>query len=240
MFCEKCGNELPEGAKFCDKCGTMLGSEAQNGNPKEKTEQVLSTASSPVPAQTQQEAVYLDKSSYSQIFVEPNEQLQGTLGNGWITNMLFHKLKKCNALLTDKRLYLQGTFFSGSGKSLMTQRYEKVIDLEDITGSGFKYSSVPVLMIVLSSLFAILGICGFIQYGPYTQDSWEIAWVCFGVAAIAIISDICAYIKSRKTFFLIEYPGGDIRFNASIIGIADVRDFQKQIRRAKDKVKGKI
>ncbi len=30
MFCGKCGNSLPDGAKFCDKCGTPTG-EARNG-----------------------------------------------------------------------------------------------------------------------------------------------------------------------------------------------------------------
>lgn len=230
MLCEKCGNELSKGAKFCGKCGAVIGSKTQ----EESTVENMVTP---------QDVAYLDISSYSQlsddpIYIEPDEQLLGTLGNGWITNMLFHKLKKCNAILTNKRLYLQGTFFSGGGKSLISNRYEKVIDLEDITGTGFHYGSSIGIGIYL--LLVIVGIIGGIYFGPATQDSWEFAWVCYGMAAIVAISYSVKLIKSRKTQFFIEYPGGSICFDASIIGIAEVRDFQKQICRAKDKVKGKI
>ena len=28
MFCDKCGNRLPENALFCDKCGNKVAAEA--------------------------------------------------------------------------------------------------------------------------------------------------------------------------------------------------------------------
>lgn len=237
MFCGKCGNELPEGATLCDKCGTIISSETQ----KEDIIGQMGTESVSFdfdPAEIQQETIFMDESSYNQLFVEQDEHLLGTLGNGWIANMLFYKLKKCNALLTDKRLYLQGTFFSGSGKTLTSQRYEKVIDLEDITGSGFLYSKENGILISLF-IYVIFTVIGGIFSYIILNDRFIPAGCIIGFC-IGLIIEIIRYLINRKTYFLIEYAGGGIRFDASIIGIADVRDFQKQIRRAKDKAKGKI
>ena len=44
-------------------------------------------------------------------------------------------------------------------------------------------------------------------------------------------------IKSRKIFFFIDYAGGRIKIDARLIGLSDVRDFHKQMRRAKDALK---
>ena len=43
-----------------------------------------------------------------------------------------------------------------------------------------------------------------------------------------------AYLRSRKTFFRIEYAGGCIAFDVSLYAKAEMDDFQKQLRRAKD------
>jgi hypothetical protein len=51
---------------------------------------------------------------------------------------------------------------------------------------------------------------------------------------------IISYIKNRKTLFFIEYAGGGIRFDSSIYGLVESQDFEKQIRRAKNKVKENI
>lgn len=32
MFCKKCGNEIPDGAKFCKKCGSPISSINNNSN----------------------------------------------------------------------------------------------------------------------------------------------------------------------------------------------------------------
>ena len=276
MFCGKCGNELPDGAKFCGRCGAVIGgAETGAGTVSGGAETsagaeiggaviggagtggtvIISGAETGAGTQsgsnlgtvgTQQDTAYLNQSSYNQIFVEPDEKLLATLGNGWATNLLFHNLKKCNALLTDKRLYFQGTFFSGSGKSLTSQRAEKVIDLEDITGTGFVYSKgVGALMILIDLLIlAALSAIGILIGGWVISSRGDIndTAVACGIVGfvLGVIVDIVSILLSRKTHFAIEYAGGGISFNAKIVGIADVRYFQKQIRRAKDKVKGKI
>lgn len=240
MFCGKCGNELSDGAKFCGKCGAIVNSELHTTHIAEKAKNVLPNSLNTASKQQQQESAYLDETSYSNVFVEPDEQLLGTLGNGWITNLFFHKLKKCNALLTNKRLYLQGTFFTGSRKSLTRNKYEKVIDLDDITASGFLYSDIPAIIAMLLTPIVSAIVFGylpsFIGYRWFYFFRWN---NCFMGLLIGAVIDIIRYIMNRKVYFLIEYAGGGIRFDASIIGIADVKDFHKQIRRAKNNAKGK-
>ena len=41
MFCEKCGKELPEGAKFCEGCGTPVGGAQAKETPKNSFEETL-------------------------------------------------------------------------------------------------------------------------------------------------------------------------------------------------------
>ena len=170
-------------------------------------------------------------SAYQKIFVEPDEQLLGTLGNGYLESMLNKKVKKCHALLTDKRVYFQGTFFDGRGKTLQQDIIEKIVDLEDITGTGFRYNKpfrilTTVIMLVIWWLLII-------SFGYYYSPVGL-----FGTI-ITILITIIKYIKSRKTDFMLEYAGGAIRFNASIIGLSHVKDFNMQIRRAKDHAKAK-
>ena len=42
------------------------------------------------------------------------------------------------------------------------------------------------------------------------------------------------YLKKRKTMFQIQYAGGSIAFDVSYYAKAEIEDFQKQLRRAKD------
>lgn len=44
MFCEKCGRELPDNAKFCDGCGAQIGAEATRKDFAETVKGLGSTA----------------------------------------------------------------------------------------------------------------------------------------------------------------------------------------------------
>lgn len=41
MFCEKCGKELPEGAKFCEGCGAPVGGAQAKETPKNSFEETV-------------------------------------------------------------------------------------------------------------------------------------------------------------------------------------------------------
>ncbi len=239
MICSKCGSDVPNDCKFCFNCGSKV--EASDSSSAVSSKEVTPAIQTPS-SQSTLPSASVTPTSYGNVFIEPDEQLLSTLGNGYVENILNKKVKKCHALLTDKRVYFQGTFFSGSGKSFIKEKYEKIVDLEDITGTGFRYSNpfgllAPIVTIVVSWFLALL-------YFAFDLDLFFPAdnapIIGLTGTAIAILILIVNYLKSRGTDFIIEYAGGHIRFNASIIGLSKVQDFQKQIRRAKDKVKGNI
>jgi len=51
---------------------------------------------------------------------------------------------------------------------------------------------------------------------------------------ISVILIFFEYLKKRKTYFEIQYSGGRIAFDVSYYALAEIEDFQKQLRRAKD------
>lgn len=55
--------------------------------------------------------------------------------------------------------------------------------------------------------------------------------VTFFISCIAVFVD---YLSKRKTLFEIQYAGGRIAFDVSFYAKAEIDDFQKQLRRAKD------
>lgn len=263
MVCKQCGAELKWKARFCGKCGaevteewsalesvrqmTQAKREEPSASAKEVSQQIFqakqeeSSASAREAEQqifrSEQEVAYIQKSEYRKVFIEPDEQLQGTLGNGYLENILHKKVKKCHALLTDRRVYLQGTFFSGSGKSLQEDLMEKIVDLEDITGTGFRYSKpLGILSVLITYIVSMIVSMIAVYISRIGHGGVPEAVAGFVIASLITI---VRYLKNRKTDFIIEYAGGFIRFDATIIGLSNVRDFQKQIRRAKDHVKGK-
>lgn len=248
MFCSKCGSEITEGAKFCEKCGASVG-----GNETLSAEILKNTANtyaqktndflknSGIIAMNDAEESQYDVSNNTQelknIFVEPDEQLLAKLGNGYLVNLLFNRVRKCNALLTDKRVYLKGTFYSSDSKKIFKTAEERILDLEDITGTGFIYTKSPVFMFFLSFISAVFSAILGVVFREVDIGDWL-----YGIAGVAVLSTIFNLIRmfmSRKVFFFIDYAGGRIKIDAKLIGLSDVQDFHKQMRRAKDAITGK-
>lgn len=230
MFCSKCGKEIAESARFCGNCGATVGG-ADNVT---KAGAVGNSFTNLKDTVQETEVTYMAESAYSTVFVEPDEQLLGTLGNGYLENILGKKVKKAHALLTNKRVYFQGTFFSGSGKNLQQDIAEKIVDLEDITGTGFRYNK-PIGFLRPIIMTVIMGVLGWfidlflLGFGGATGAVLGIL--------IPVLIYIIKYLLNRKVYFILEYAGGAIRFDATIVGLSNVKDFNKQIRRAKDHAK---
>lgn len=239
MICKNCGNDLPEGAKFCDKCGAVL-EQAQSQTPGVQGTQAGGYGGPQQGAGNfngaMHQASYMEPSKYSKVFVDPDEKLQGTLGNGYLENLLFGDIKRCHALLTDRRVYFQGRFLSENGRRSEWLISEEIVDLEDITGTGFIYSK-PIGILMTLILLVIPWIAGLFVGATGRNEEWWIIVVIGDI--IALLITLVRYILNRKTYFSMEYAGGAIKFDAKIIGVPAVRDFQKQIRRAKDRATGK-
>ncbi|MBD5480120.1 MAG: SHOCT domain-containing protein [Lachnospiraceae bacterium] len=68
----------------------------------------------------------------------------------------------------------------------------------------------------------------------YESFFQRICWLLCPCLVIVGILLFLAYLRMRKTFFRIEYAGGCIAFDISLYAKAEIDDFQKQMRRAKD------
>ncbi len=161
---------------------------------------------------------------YEKVFVEPNENYVDSLGKNYVNSFFTDRgMDRCVVLLSDKRLYLRGNMIDIScGKAKCFNMY-KTVDLEDITGTGLVYSSPQIWKLVLAILLPMIGLCSYM------------AGVVLG--AVASILLLVSYMKDRATHFFIEYAGGCIEFDVTTYGLAESQEFEKQIRRAKSKVK---
>lgn len=217
MFCGKCGAEVLDGAKFCDKCGAII--EVEQVSLKQKEE----------------------KADVKSAFIDPDEELVAKIGNGYLINLLYDKVEKCNMLLTNKRVYLKGSIYTISEKSIMKKTEERILDVEDVTGTGFIYNSISWGLIILDVILTIISVylVAYITYYSLNPGN-GLNLILHPTVILTGIILLVAIYKSRKTFFFIDYAGGRIMINAKLIGVEDVRDFHKQMRRVKDNIKGKI
>lgn len=241
MFCGNCGKQIEDNSAFCSYCGYNIISNSmsqQNTSANKYIQQAVNFfRKTGVIAMSDSEESHYDVSNNQKklqnTFIEPDEQLLGKFGNGYFVNLLFNKTKKCHALLTDKRIYLKGTFYSGSGKNILRTTEERTLDLEDVTGTGFIYQKVSLMLFLslLSGLVEIIGILTMIIANDQELLAVFVLCLLFTIPLVALT------LKSRKIFFFIDYAGGRIKIDARLIGLSDVWDFHKQMRRAKDALK---
>ena len=189
MFCGNCGKQIEDNSSTCPYCGEKNIDESMQRNA-------------------------IRDGNCKKFFVSPDEQFIASLGNGYLNSFLTMKnIKRCVAVLTDKRVYLRGNMIDLNSGKIERLNIQKIINVDDITGTGFIYASEQIWKLVLAVLTA-----------PVV------------IPAIALI---ISYLKGRNTLFFIEYAGGCVKFDASIYGIAEAQDFHKQIRRVQDSLKDK-
>lgn len=205
MFCEDCGAELKAGDTFCTVCGAGV----------EKTD-VIGSGSREL----------------SGMFVESDETVVAALGNGYLSNFLTGKtIKYCEAILTDKRVYLHGNALKGGSNSLSRECIEQIVDLDDVTGSGFVFDSRKLVHLVQSVIFFLISIATFITN---RVEVGTLVGIFFLIASLVLF---LIYVCNRKIWFFIDYAGGSVRFDASIYGLAKAQEFHMQVRRMKEKRK---
>lgn len=188
MFCGNCGKQIEDNAKMCPYCGDAIVTAA---SVSDDTAQGIC----------------------KKFFISQNERYIASLGEGYLKNFLFTgNIRHCVAVLSDKRIYLRGNIIDCSSSKFEKINVEKIVNVEDITGTGFIYSSSRVWKLILAILTIPL--------------------------VIPAIIFFVLYMLGRKTIFCIEYAGGYIKFDASVYSLSEVHDFQKRIRIAQDELKG--
>lgn len=259
MYCEKCGAEITGADKFCPKCGAAVSAVQPIGTVKTPVSPNEKKNDAEVKEYSLNDKE-IEKLSAS--FVSRDEKFIVSLGNGYIMNYLANKtMSRGFAFITNKRVYFKGSCLSGTGKKLVKTDEERSVDVKDITGSGFVYQRYMGILWGLLAAFITVSIgillasqsqgndyfsdmSMAIKYGK-TREDWHWYWsdgIFFAKALLAFLVAFyipsflvfLKYLKKRKTLFRIEYAGGCIAFNVSYYAKAEIDDFQKQLRRAKD------
>lgn len=170
--CVNCKNELPEDAMFCDRCGTKLADDENNESNEMKfcekcgAELVDDVCPRCTQQKTMEDSQKRDK-QFSKFFMDSNEKLVTVLGNNYVENYFQGNIKKGFAVVSDKRVYFQGTTFelrnkANGNKKIIKMKQSRTIDLIDVTGTGFDSYSNFGLCILNKLLLLPVGFCGFL------------------------------------------------------------------------------
>lgn len=192
--------------KFCENCGVEL-----------------IDGVCPKCAQGEVKPINRSEEKFRNFFMSPNEKLVAVLGNSYLENF-FHSgnVKRGFAVASDKRVYFQGKkYYLGENGEIEENYNSRVVDLRDVTGTGFDsfvdsgwlYLGIGNVVLCILLLAVIIGI----PLGIY-------AVYCF-----------YRYYKSKHSFIIIQYAGGEIGYELKWFGNQEIELFQKQLRLAKDK-----
>lgn len=252
--CPVCGGDIESDSSFCGECGYNFANQNKQefvNTAKEvyhSAEKIIKNAAGTAQktaakisddyqrrAQASREREYANAAvATEQVrvkgtnnFVDSDEYVVKTLGNGYLQNIVTTgNAASTTAVLTQKRLYFSGVCFEKSGITWKKVKTSKIIDLEDITGTGFTYKS-HIVFLICAIVSVILSVVSFIY-----DESAGGAILLFITIAFVIV-----WMVKRITLFNVEYAGGKIGFDVKWLNANVVSDFQKQIHRMKARKK---
>ena len=168
-------------------------------------------------------------SNYRGKFCSPDEIQIATIGLGYSANFLTGgAVEKTGATLTNKRVYFSGTIFSFGDKGNLSSTKElKIVNVRDITGTGYKRYS-PIQYVAWAVIALISGIVAMV-FSPIGE--WGI-----GLGIFAFIVLLAIFLVYSKTLFLIEYAGGNIAFDTRWYRLDEQYNFIHNIHLVKDEL----
>lgn len=174
---------------------------------------------------------------FTRLFMSPNEKLVATLGNNYIQNYLHNgSVRNGFAVVSDKRAYFYGTSYTisynGRGNpNANKMSRSQVVDLKDVTGSGFirmvniGYAILAWALVIISIFLIML-----------LYDIEEGLAVIGGFTALsALLFLIYQYYDNKLSLISIQYAGGEIAFDIRWFSGQEINNFHQQLRLAKDK-----
>ena len=254
MFCTSCGKQIDDSSKVCPFCGTSFA--PQSPAPASTQAGTAATAVSPTPVAVPHVAASGSVSQVnaprdaknSKIYVDPNETYVASVSEKGNVFDLFSSnktMKGWAAIVTDKRLYLRGETTELNFANIGKCNVQKTVDLEDVTGTGFAYTNPNILLLLFGILF-LLGSFGTIgKTILFVNDFDDVTYSTIGLFVLALvlltfgIGCIYSYVTNRHSLFFIEYAGGNIKFDATGIGLKACQDFEKTIRISKELLKSR-
>ncbi|WP_213468944.1 SHOCT domain-containing protein [Paenibacillus dendritiformis] len=177
---------------------------------------------------------------FREVFAEPTERYIASIGNGYIINFLSGgSLASGFSVISNKRVYFKGKCYYKEAGKLKKSFEERMVDLKDVTGTGYtRVNPTSLLITSLSSLVLTIILIGVLSsLGSSDQATvMNILTIVLIASVLSFSITLTAYILKRKNLFEISFAGGMIAFNINLYDKAEIDDFQKQLRRAKDHV----
>lgn len=185
-FCSKCGAELINGA--CPKC-----SQAQ-GDPQQSTEQQNDSGE-----------------KFKRFFMNPKERFVCALGNGYIQNFLADGyVGKGFAVVSDKRVYFNGKSYEVHSRRLKAMNESRIVDLKDVTGTGVRTITYPLLWIMsiaAAVLAVVIATIVAVNIGKSDHMASEMIWgnlfIFFPISFVIVSILYLLYYIFRKKVLLI-------------------------------------
>jgi len=239
MFCTKCGSKLPDDAVVCPNCGAKVEKDISVSDIKDYAGQKAQQVSSEIQTQVNRFKQFQDEipkfrriRELKDMFVSPDEKEQAVIGQGWLRSMLQSGiLGNGFGVLTDRRLYFRGKSYSKVSGQFVKTDEDCVIDIRDITSSGFTYARRLswLLLMVASLVIAIFIFVGAIE--DNSVQEFLFVDLMFFATAVAFLA---LYIWAKRVMYTVTFGGGSLSILASSYGVADVRDFDKVLHILKD------
>ena len=235
MYCTQCGMELPEEANVCSRCGAKVDKPLNLKNIRAYTGQKARQASANIQDKYQEYKEDRNKAAedkknanpVSDMFARPDEQQIMIIEGNYIRNLFSGAgLSREVGVITDRRLYYRGNNYSSSG----SVKVDCTVDLQDITSTGFCYTSslryvvLAVIHFVVGVILTLLGIV--IESEPGMMIGCIV--LLFGGLWLLI------YYLSKTTIYTITYGGGSLGMNVSFFGLNVIRVFDKNLHIAKE------
>ena len=154
------------------------------------------------------------------ILVNSKEAVLDCLGNSTVVNLLANgMLTSKYMVLSQKRIYYKGKSFLG----FLKFEEEKIVDIEDVTGSGF-IEVKPSWMILVIALFMILIAGGMAASMTYVT----------AIGIIGAVLFIILYFLNRRLLFVVFYSGGSMTADMKFVSKERAVQFNKTLRMQKE------
>lgn len=175
------------------------------------------------------------------LFMDAGETKAAILGEGFLYKFLDEGiLKEHFCVLTDKRIYVKGTYFHNTDGAYRIRKGDYTIDVKNVISTGFstaRFGGVFLLELLFAICLPILTsfFLRFVEMVDHIRlGDDSIRWACSIVLVIALIAvPIFFYLNPFKVF-VIEYGGGKIAFLSFEYMEKEFRIFQQQLYKAKD------
>ena len=147
---------------------------------------------------------------YKPMFMRPKERFVCSLGNGYVQQFLANGfIGNGFSVVSDKRVYFNGRSYTVTGRKVRATNESRTVDLKDVTGTGVRTVTYPVLIVFAILAAVLLGVAlpAVIAMKSVTYDTFGIK-IIFAIltllgTALVVFPYFRTFHMSGKTPFLV-------------------------------------